>query len=341
MNAKLMIRLPIFAAVAISGPAHGMGAGGPFEGIKLKAMETTLALETPASSGSAVLIGSAGSTYYFLTAGHVVPGDAEKEEFYVYSANKGGKKYRVMKFERPNELKGLDLVIGSFKSNDKLELALIFALDEKKGVLPSAFGEKTDTTDRFATIDQWIKDGRNGVVIPQELPPYNWIAWKSFNGRTLNKEWGIQGPPIVAGVSLPTKAIPLPLMRSTSAEIVSRIVGNKDGYELIYTSQSTVPGMSGGGVYGARVCPAVIVKRDAETKRTWEDDSGLYAGLVAIHGRSEEYANSGGRSGVSLGVPMILIRNYLISNARRMGIPVGKRYADIVLKTCVNESFDE
>jgi hypothetical protein len=152
---------------------------------------------------------------------------------------------------------------------------------------------------------------------------------------------GIQGPPIVAGVSLPTKAIPIPLMRSTSAEIISRVVGNKDGYELIYTSPSTVAGMSGGGVYGARVCPEVIVKQDPTTKRTWEIDSGLYAGVVAIHGRSEEYGNSGGRSGVSLGVPMALIKNYLISNSGRLGVPVGKRYSDIVLQTCVNESFDE
>ncbi len=42
--------------------------------------------------------------------------------------------------------------------------------------------------------------------------------------------------------------------------------------------------------------------------------------LVAIHGRSEKY-HSGGRSGLSLGVPVDLINDYLIDNSKRLGIP--------------------
>ena len=68
----------------------------------------------------------------------------------------------------------------------------------------------------------------------------------------------------------------------------------------------------GGGVFGARVCP---------------DERGAYAGLLAIHGRSEGYGQSGGRSGTSLGIPLDSIKTFL-ENAKY--IPSGKNYELLV-----------
>ena len=48
----------------------------------------------------------------------------------------------------------------------------------------------------------------------------------------------------------------------------------------------------------------------------------LPVGLIAIHGRSEEYI-SGGRSGMSLAVPIDLAKDYLTKNADNSGIPRG------------------
>lgn len=336
--ARYFLSSALLASLAWPSQATAMGGSGPFEGLQEAAKKTTLALETPASSGSAVIIGNKGSTYYFLTAAHVAQGDPQKEEFFVYSSENGGKRYRVSTFDKPREFSNIDLMLGSFISNDKLGVALLFPLDKSRGVLPSAFGESTQETDRFASIDQWILEGRRWQVIPQRLS-YNWVVWKSFNGRSYDKAWDIQGPPIVVGISLPTKALPVPLLRNMAVEILSRVPGNKDGYEMAYSSSSTVPGMSGGGVYAARVCPEIVIKQNAERK--WKDDSGLYAGLIAIHGRSEEYGSSGGRSGVSLGIPINLVSGYLLSNAKRLGIPTADDYQKMVLDTCINTSFDQ
>ena len=106
-----------------------------------------------------------------------------------------------------------------------------------------------------------------------------------------------------AGISMPSGAVTVPIYRFTEFIIQERAYGNKDGYELLYAA-STVPGMSGGPIAGYRdLC------------------NGSGVALLAIHGRSEKY-HSGGRSGLSLGVPVDLIKDYLADNSERLGIPV-------------------
>ena len=316
-----------------------MGGSGPYEGLKDSAKRTLIAVETPASSGSGIVVGRRGNTYYFLTASHVAQGDPRNEEFYAYLSNGSGKRYQIKSIERPAELRSYDIVIGSFESADTIDRALIFPLDNSEGILPEQFGKTTLGTDLFTSIDSWIAEGRPWKVIKQGMK-YSWIAWKSFNGRPYDKNWSIQGYPIVAGVSIPTKSIPVAITRFSSAELFARVPGNKDGYEAVYTTTSTVPGMSGGGLFAARACPDLIVM-ERENNNPRFEDLGLYAGVIAMHGRSEEYGSSGGRSGASLGVPMILLKNYLTTNSNRYGIPIGQEYKDIVLGYCINKSFDQ
>lgn len=318
---------------------QAMGGSGPYEGLKDAAKNTVIAVQTPASSGSGIVIGRRGNTYYFLTAKHVAQGDPSKEEFFVYLSSGNGRRYRIKSIEKPTELRSFDIAVGSFDSPDAIDRALIFPLDKSEGVLPRSFGETSLGTDRFAEVDGWIREGRPWKVVKQDTK-YTWIPWKSINGRPYDKDWGIQGPPVVAGVSIPTKAIPIAITRFSSAELLARVNGNKDGYEAVYTTASTVPGMSGGGVFAARACPDLIVK-EREDKKPRYEELGLYAGIIAMHGRSEEYGSSGGRSGVSLGIPMALLTNYLAHNSGRLGIPIGQEYKNIVVNTCVNNSFDQ
>lgn len=115
----------------------------------------------------------------------------------------------------------------------------------------------------------------------------------------------------IGGYSKPSEAISIPMFRYNEFALKDRAWGNRDGYEFTYES-ATFPGMSGSPIFG-------------ETGTSFYSScSGLYYGLIAIHGRSEGYETNGqsqGRSGVSLGVPVDLIREYLLSNAKRLGIP--------------------
>ena len=103
--------------------------------------------------------------------------------------------------------------------------------------------------------------------------------------------------------------------------MIGRVDGNKNGYEVIYTASSTVPGMSGGGVYGSRNCISLA------TTPGVREFAGHYGGLFAIHGRSEEYLESGGRSGTSLGIPLDLFSNYFVSISQEFGIPDPSYYS--------------
>ena len=126
--------------------------------------------------------------------------------------------------------------------------------------------------------------------------------------------WGIHaGGGLVTGVSLPSRSITVPIIRFDGVGLRRRAYGNKDGYEMIYKS-STVPGMSGGPVLGPRFISCQ--NKDHEIFGNFT--------LLGIHGRSEEYY-SGGRSGISLGIPIDLIKDYLIDNSKRLGIPVTKK----------------
>jgi len=312
-----------------------MGGGGPYEGLKDAARKTVVAVETPASSGSGVVIGQKGNKYYFITARHVIQGDPTKEEYFVYITSNGAQRYRVTSIETPHQLRDFDIAIGSFVSTQPIDKALIFPLDKSEGILVNVHGDSSLSVHFGGSTDDWVLQGRPWKVIKQDIK-YNWIAYKSMNGRTYDKIWFIQGPPIIAGVSIPTNAIPVPVPRFSSAELLARVTGNKDGYEIVYNASSTVPGMSGGGVFAARVCPSLIVKEGSLVP-----DLGLYAGIIAMHGRSEEYGVSGSRSGVSLGIPLALLSDYFIANSDRYGIPVGNEYKTMVLAYCINGSFDK
>ena len=115
-----------------------------------------------------------------------------------------------------------------------------------------------------------------------------------------------------AGISMPSDAIKFPIYRFQAFELMDRIEGNLDGYEFIYTA-STVPGMSGGPIVGWRgICNPRKLSAQGPNQ-------GFYS-LLAIHGRSEGYTN-GGRSGISMAVPVDLIRGYLESKSSSYGIP--------------------
>ena len=118
---------------------------------------------------------------------------------------------------------------------------------------------------------------------------------------------GVRG----GGISMPTKAVTVPLFRFTEAALLERAAGNQNGYELLYQA-STVPGMSGGPLVGWRAVNCADSNFPPQG----------YFSLLAIHGRSEGYDQGGGRSGISLGVPVDLISEYLKINAEKFGIPV-------------------
>lgn len=318
----------------INGKIYAMGGSGPFEGLKESAKKSLISIETPGSNGSGVIIGNKGDVYYFLTVAHVVQGDPTKEEFYAYPATTSRKRYQIKSLAKPGPLKKYDIAIGMFTSEEKLEVALLFPLDKRKGKTELIFDETSDKADLRGHIEDWITEGRPWPVKPQQNKS-TWVEWRSYNGRLYDKTWDIQGPPIVGGVSIPTKAVPLAIARLTSAEMLSKVDGNIDGYEALYAAISTVPGMSGGGVYGARVCPDLHISGKIDRL----EKLGLYPGVFAIHGRSEEYASSSSRSGVSLGVPIYLLSKYLEGRAESMGIPTGKDYENRVLNYCVNHSF--
>ena len=323
-----------FLTPLFTNKVEAMGSG-PFEGLKDFAKSVTLGIETPASSGSGILIGKKGDTYFFLTAGHVAISDPQKEEFWAYSVAGGQtKQYQITSFEKPDIFADKDIVIGSFVSKENFPVSLIFPLDRDKGVLAAAFQKTTANTDLIVSTGQWILDGREWPLVPQELR-HTWIEYKSVNGRTYDNEWDIQGPPLIGGVSIPTNAIPVALMRSSEAQVQVRVPGNNKGYEAIYGATSTVPGMSGGGLYAARLCPPLVV--ETQYAQYWH--LGLYPGVIAMHGRSEEYLSSGARSGTSLGIPLDIFRDFFITNAKKYGIPIGDNYKSKVHELCINQSF--
>lgn len=117
---------------------------------------------------------------------------------------------------------------------------------------------------------------------------------------------GVRG----GGISMPTKAVTVPIFRYTESALLERAVGNLNGYELLYEA-STVPGMSGGPLVGWRALECAGSSYSPQG----------YFSLIAIHGRSEGYDQGGGRSGISLGVPVDLISGFLRKHAVSLGIP--------------------
>ena len=304
---KLFALFAFLATPLLAASAHAFGGSGPFSGLGDFAKRVSIGIETPVTSGSGVIIGRKGDKYFFLTANHVASGNPEFEEFTAYSLlSSTPKRYKISKFIKPDVMQGKDIVIGVFETSDDLEQALIFPLDVEKFVPP-----------------------------PPALPTYTWQVVGSMNGRQYDDIWDIQGPPLIGGVSVPTAAITVPIFRYTPGQIQTRAPGNADGYEMIYNAVSTVRGMSGGGVFAARVCPEASLDSDNRNRQSW----GAYPGLIAIHGRSEEYGDSGGRSGASLAVPIDLFVDYLGSNAGKYGILIGSQYYNEMARQCVDYSM--
>ena len=260
-------------------------------------------IETPASSGTGTLIGKKGNTYTILTAGHVIPSLQKGDEYYAYSLS-SNKRYRIISLDHPLGNK-VDIAVATFNSPEDLKITLI---------------------NRF----------------------YDWNI-RATDSKA--KYWGVhavQG--LVSGVSLPSGAVTVPITRYDEFDIGLRAFGNKDGYEMLYKA-STVPGMSGGPVLGKR-----YISCDSPTTKFNQDKDGhemLYKDaksivnmnrmvadnaifgfltLLGIHGRSEEY-HSGGRSGLSLGIPIDLIKDYLTDNSDILGIPVTEKDIEKTIKS--------
>ena len=133
----------------------------------------------------------------------------------------------------------------------------------------------------------------------------------------------------VAGFSLPSRAIKQRLFRVVDAQLIEKIQGNDDGYNLLYQS-STVQGMSGGPVLGFRDCS------NGRGFALGISPNSVFPSLVGIHGRSEDYRGGDGRSGVSLGIPIERdLLAFLRSIATQRGIPVGEAQ----IRPLVNRSY--
>jgi len=320
---KILLATSIFTSSSIQ-KVEAMGGSGPFEGIKEYAKSVTLGIETPASSGSGVIIGKKGDKYFFLTVGHVVVGNPRNEEFWVYTVEGGeNRKYRVNSFVKPEEFSDKDIAIGSFSTKDQLPISLIFPLDTNKNIDKSHLSVGRSCGFNF--------DTREDECLEKLIPTY-W-RYGSFNGRSWDDEWKIQGMPIISGVSIPTRSITVPIFRSSTAQMQTRAFGNQRGYEAIYSATSTVPGMSGGPIYGSRVCRHDNSIASARFS-TVVANHGIYSGVIGMHVMSEQYLNTGGRSGTGLGIPLDLLVDYLGTNADRYGILTGEKYFNEVSNLC-------
>ena len=254
--------------------------------LKEYAKTVTIGIETPGSSGSGVIIGRKNNRYLFITAKHVANiKPSQNNEYWVYSLINSQNKYKVDKIFYPKVFSGHDLALGTFETSDNLPIAVIFKPNFKKHKI-------------FCYLQQTYYQKSNDERFI----------------RNCDDDWEIVNIPLVSGISIPTKSIPVPLLRSSNINIIGRVKGNQNGYEVIYTTSSTVPGMSGGGVFGTRTC-------NFGTKPGEENFAGYYGGLLAIHGMSEEYLESGGRSGTSLGIPLDLFSDYFKSISKDFGIP--------------------
>ena len=289
----------------------------PHESLLDYAKSITLGIETPGSSGSGFLIGKKNNTYFFLTAAHVAFSNPLKEEYWAYSlASDSLKKFRIKSFIRPKEFKDKDIVIGSFTAKENLPLALIFPLDTKKYFASSYKIVNQEIKNIFKFL---IGDDSRYWGIYEE----NVIKRFSDNyskGERSFYEYKIQSRPFIAGVSIPSKSIEMSIFRYTPLIIQSRAGGNQEGYEVIYSAISTVPGMSGGAIIAARDCPFMRING--------------YPGVIAMHGMSEEYKNSGSRSGTGLGIPLDLVTDYFAANHEEYGILFGETYINELIKRC-------
>ena len=121
----------------------------------------------------------------------------------------------------------------------------------------------------------------------------------------------------VIGYSAASDVVTAPMTRKVVVSLQDRIKGNKDGYEFAYDA-ATYPGMSGGGIFAWMANTGDFVEEaKAGVKPVFRPS---FPVLIGVHGRSEGYA-AGGRSGLSLGVPVDLIAKTLKGVSSSFGIP--------------------
>ena len=203
---------------------------------------------------------------------------------------KKGNVYTILTAQHviPSIKEGDEYYAYSMKSKKRYRITSVEApLGKKADIAVATF---TAPEDLNLNIISYLYTNTRGIGFPARSGVMEQWKMDSTGGRG-------------AGISMPSGAVTVPIYRFTEFIIQERAYGNKDGYELLYAA-STVPGMSGGPIAGYRdLC------------------NGSGVALLAIHGRSEKY-HSGGRSGLSLGVPVDLIKDYLADNSERLGIPV-------------------
>ncbi|MDA7435783.1 hypothetical protein N8630_01965 [Synechococcus sp. AH-601-C19] len=179
---------------------------------------------------------------------------------------------------------GFDININNVSASGEIEHSL---LDNGIDLAIISFNNPTSEKLPLAIIHTSLKD-----AISKDVPNFIDILKIQENNSVIS----------VSGYSMPTTEIQQSIYRTETTMLKERAYANADGYEFAY-SATTVPGMSGGGLL------------------MWISDSNLatYPVLIGIHGRSEGY-DAGGRSGVSLGIPIDLIGS-TIASSTKFGIP--------------------
>lgn len=314
----------------------------------------TIPIETPSGGGSGVVIGLSGNSYTFLTASHVISSISNAESLEIKISES---EYVDAEIIEDFGSQGIDLAVGIFevdKANSSLKLIPVFALADDdlwsqeirkvKQVIVPCDDERIDRSDRCYCVKIARKsfeeprkcmyvniEGEENKIVLHSDPPPNITIEVETASNTYSRNKGSSpyektfstiGGYIVAGYSLPTNAINARIFRSSEASFEAYIPGNSSGYDLAYLTSSTVPGMSGGGVFSSRVC----------------NNGRIYPGLLAIHGRSEEYGSTQSRSGISLGIPLRSksVKTYLIKNSSQLGIPISEKYSALVASYCEN-----
>ena len=353
------------SALAIGGLMLAIAAPSKAEAFKkleVYAQRATLPIVTPANGGSITIIGKSGSTYTFLTAAHVIGSTAKGEANSIDLSSQAGKEmYAEATIKKDFRPVGIDLAVGTFQYSGKTDLEVLplfgLAPDAKWEDDPSQYKKVSlpcndESIHRVDRCDPSPMAGerdrcyfRNiGTTGPCNKIPIITInkrlssgTYERFQGIYNNKSYyaktGTLGDFAVAGYSLPSKSITERVLRVSFATPQNLLSRNKDGYNLIYEATSTVPGMSGGPVIAARLCP--ILRKYARV--------GAYAGIIGIHGKSEEYNNTGSRSGISLAIPINspTVIQYFSTHAKSLGVPTGNEYEQKVKHGCSkDQTFD-
>ena len=245
-----------------------------FKQLEDYAQRVTLPIVTPANGGSITIIGRSGSTYTFLTAAHVITGTAKNESNSVDLSSQAGKEaFAEATIRKDFRADGIDLAVGTFQYSGKTDLEVLplfgMAPDAKWDEDPSQYQkislpcdhESIGRMDRCTKMSQMYGETDcyylNHGKAPCNKPPVVTITrrlsmgtYDRFGGVYNNKRYEIKtatiGDFVVAGYSLPSRSITERVLRVSFAVPQNLLNRNKDGYNLIYETTSTVPGMSGG-----------------------------------------------------------------------------------------------